>query len=411
MWTVKRKCKNSSNRVEPVPGSEDQVVGRRFIRLIEAQLEHLHSQPCHGNRGFCYDELVIAHLLAFFNPGNDSLRKIEDIFSNKKIRSRFGIGRVPKSTLSDAQRVFDPELLKPIIESLRNRAKIQPHDHRLDEVTRKIIAVDGTFFTVAPRIGWAVFNDSGKSHVRCHFQFNVLDGLPDRVTLTDGQKTEGSQLRANLRPDCFYVLDRGYQHYQLFADIIKARSDFLVRVRSSAHVETVEQRPLSASDQVAGIKSDRLIRIGDRQDQLAELPVLRAVEVQYTNRDGQAESMILVTNRQDLPASLIAILYQHRWQVELFFRWLKCTANFNHFFSETKEGMTLQVYVTMIGLLLIAIETGAKPSSYDFNLMSAVVNGLVPIEEALETAAKRRAERARAAAWQKECNARKKKNG
>jgi hypothetical protein len=406
---VGRKHKNPPNAVQPVPGSEDQVVGRRFIRLIEDQLAHLRRQPHHGNREVFFDQIVVAHLLAFFNLGLRSLRKLEDVFDDKRVRKHLSVPRLPKSTFSDAQLVFDPALLKPIIESLQERANIQPHDTRLDAVTRKIMAVDGSFFTVAPRIAWAVFNGSGKGNVRGHFQFNVLEGLPEQVSLTDGQTTETSQLRASLQPGCFYVLDRGYQDYSLFADIIEAKSDFLVRIRKTAHLETVEDRPLSAADQTAGIQSDRLIRIGCRQDQIAKLPVLRAVTVTFTNRKGETETMILVSNRHDLPAWLIGLIYQHRWQVELFFRWLKCTANFNHFFSESQRGMTLQVYVTMIGLLLIAIETGAKPSTYDYSLMSAAVSGLISMKSALEIAAKRRAERARAAAWQKEYNARKKK--
>lgn len=83
-------------------------------------------------------------------------------------------------------------------------------------------------------------------------------------------------------------------------------------------------------------------------------------------------------------------------------------AHFEHFFSESLNGMTLQVYVTMIGLLLIAVETGAKPSKYDYVLMSAAVSGLISVESALEITAKRRAERNWAAEWQKAYNARKK---
>lgn len=408
MPPVGRKKKNSSSDIQPVPGSEDQVVGRKFFRLIEEQLAHLHGQSDHGNRDLFFDHVVIAHLLAFFNLGSRSLRGIEDIFEDRQVRKRFGTPRVPKSTLSDAQRVFDPNLLRPIIASLIEQANIQPHDTRLDQVSRKLMAVDGSFFTVAPRIAWAVFNNSGKGNVRGHFQFNVLDGLPEHATLTDGQTTETSQLLEHLQAGCFYLLDRGYQQYALFAEILKAGSDFLVRLRKSAHLETVEDRPLSAADQTAGIQSDRLVRVGCRQDQIADLPVLRAVTVSFTNRKGETESMVLLTNRLDLPAWMIGLLYQHRWQVELFFRWLKCTTNFSHFFSETQQGMTLQVYVTMIGLLLIAIETQAKPSKYDYNLMSAAFCGLMSMESALAIAEKRRAERARDAARQKAYNARKK---
>lgn len=403
-----RKRKTSDSLIQTVPGSEDQIVGRRFIRLIEDQLRHLHAQPAHGNREVFLDQVVVAHLLAFFNPNLRGLRGIEDVFGDKRVRKFLEVPRLPKSTMSDAQRVFDPGLLLPILQSLRERANIQPHDTRLDQVTRKILAVDGSFFTVAPRIAWAVFNGSGKGNVRGHFQFNVIEGLPEQVALTDGQTTETSQLRASLQPGCFYLMDRGYQYYTLLHEILNAGSDFLVRLRKSAHLESVEERPLSVTDQASSVQSDKLVRIGWRQDQVAELPVLRAVKITFTNRKGDTETMTLLSNRLDLPAWLIGLLYQHRWQVELFFRWLKCMAHFNHFFSESQQGMTLQVYVTMIGLLLIAIETGAKPSKYDYALMAHAANGLISMESALEIAAKRRTERDHANAWQKAYNARKK---
>jgi IS4 transposase len=296
----------------------------------------------------------------------------------------------------------------PLLHSLRERTGIQPHDKRLDGITRELLAVDGSFFTVAPRIAWALFNNSGKGNVRLHVQFNIFDGLPDHAMLTDGQASEARQLRDSLRAGCFYIMDRGFQQYGLFEDILKAKSDFLVRLRKSACTEDVEAHALTTADHAAGVHRDATVRLGWRNDQTPDLPLLREIEVVFTNRKGEQESMRLLTNRLDLPAHLIGLIYQHRWQVELFFRWLKCTAHFEHFFSESRQGMTLQVYVTMIGLLLIALETGAKPSKYDYALLSAVFSGLMPMEGTLEIAAERRAERKRAAEWQKAYNARKK---
>lgn len=395
-------------RPAPVPVPKGQVVGRRYFRLLEEHLAHLHRQRTHGNRKLFYDHVVVAHLLAFFNPGLSGLRSIEDIFDVPGVRKRFGLPRVPHSTLADAQQVFDPQLLLPLIASLRKRAQLQPHDPRLDDITRQLLAVDGSFFTVAPRIAWAVFNGSGKGNVKAHVQFDVLRGLPEDVALTDGRASESRQLQATLQADRFYLLDRGYQHYQLLADILAADSDFVVRLRKSAIAETIEERPLTAADVAAGGVRDQVVRLGWRSGKTPSMPPLRRVEVRFVDRHGRVGTIILLSNRLDLPAWMIALLYQHRWQVELFFRWWKCVAHLQHFFSESPGGMTLQVYVTLIGMLLIAIEAGAKPSKYDYNLMMAAVNGLAPMEEVLEVAARRRAERARAAQWQRAYNARKK---
>lgn len=389
------------------------MAGRRYLRLIEDQLARLRAHPVHGNRAVTFDHLVVAHLLCFFNPQVKGLRSVEDIFDLPGIRARYGSPRLPKSTVADAQAVFDPHLLRPILDSLIQKAGVQPHDARLDAVTRQLLAVDGSFFAVAPRVAWALYNQSsgrGRSHkgqVRAHVQFDLRLGLPVETSLTDGQSTEWGQLQARLRPDCFYIMDRGFQAYDLLASILGHGSDFLVRLRKSAHGEIVEARPLTAADQAAGIVSDHVVRVGWREDRTAKLPLLRRVEVHYTDRDGQTATLILLTNRLDLPAWMIALIYQHRWQIELFFRWLKCIANFSHFFSESQTGMTLQIYVTLIGLLLIALETGAKPSKYDYALLSVAMTSREPMDEVLAVAAKRRAERARAAAWQRHYNAKK----
>lgn len=410
-----RKANHSAPRYAPIPRPEDQVDGRRLIRRIEGHLRHLHDLPAHGNRTFFYDQLVIAHLLAFFNPVLHSLRRIEDVCDLPAVRRRFDIPAAPKSTVADAQRLFDPQLLQPILEDLKQRAHIQPHDVRLDQLTRQLTAVDGTFFTVAGRIAWALYNrksDDGatryrtgrrgqttRGNVRAHVHFDVLRGIPAHFTLTGGQAAEGGQLRLSLRPEHCYVLDRGFQSYDLLGEIIATHSDFVVRLRKSACCTPLETLPLRAADLAAGVVSDTLVQVGWRDDRTPALPPLRRVEVTVA---GQDEPLVLLTSCRDLSAELLTVIYRHRWQVELFFRWLKCMAHLEHFFSESPQGMTLQLYVTLIATLLIALETGARPSGYDFALLSFALSGQAPLEQVLAQAAKRRAERERAARRRRE---------
>ena len=385
-------------------------MGRRFIRLLDGQLQHLRKHCSHGNRRLFYDQLVVAHLLAFFNPILAGLRKIEDVFDVPAVRRRLKMPRVPKSTLAEAQRLFDPELLLPLFESLKERANIQEHDARLDGLTNKLLAVDGSFFAVASRIAWALYNHSAKNNVtqgnvRAHVHFDILRGIPDHATLTDGRASETEQLRQALKTGCFYVMDRGFQQYQLLDDIIAKGSDFLVRLRKTARYEPIEVRPLTAADRAGGVLSDTLVRIGWRANRTAVTQPLRLVEIAQPDKPDRP--LRLLTNRFDLSAETIGVIYRHRWQVELFFRWLKCMANFGHFYSESPQGMTMQVYIALIGTLLIALETGARPSSYDYALMSMAVAGLAPLDQILAQAAKRRAKCRRAAEQQRARKARK----
>lgn len=394
-----------SSGPESVSGPNKKVVGARFIRILDDLLDKLHPHRADPNRSLFYDHVVTAHLIAFFNPALGGLRSIQELFDDSAVRKRFRSPRVPKSTLADAQRMFDPDLLLPVIDDLRQKIGMSCHKPRLHESVGRLLAVDGSFFTVAPRIAWAIYNKSArkdgrgtrKGQVRLHTRFDIFRGIPDSVSLTDGQASEAQQLRNNLEAGCFYVMDRGFQQYQLLADILTANSDFLVRLRKSATVRIVEKRTLSFADQASGVVEDAVVEIGWRQDQTVPLPHLRRVTIRTVDRQGRSTEIILLTNRLDLSAYDIGLIYQYRWQVELFFRWLKCVAHFEHFFSESQAGMTLQVYVAIIGTLLIALTINSKPSKYDYALMSSAILGLTSLEYVLQAAEKRRDAKQRAA--------------
>lgn len=388
-------------RLAPIANSADHVVGRREIQVLDQLLAKTRDHHAHPNRNLHFDDVVVAHLLAFFNPALRGLRSIQELFEDAKVRKAFRSPRVPKSTLADAQRLFDPELLTPLIAALQERLADLPKAAPLDALTRKLIAVDGSFFAVAPRIAWALYNQNGrnirKGNVRLHLQFDTQLGIPMQVGLTAGQGSEGQHLRQHLTADCCYVMDRGFQNYQLLADILAAQSDFIVRLRKSATAEVLETRPRTAADQAAGVIADEVVRVGWRSDQTAELPSLRRVIVRAPDRTGEVHDVILLTNLLALSAADVALAYRYRWQVELFFRWLKCMAHFEHFFSESLTGMTLQVYVTIIGTLLIALQIGARPTKYDYALMSSALLGWTSVEHVRAMALKRRDAAARVA--------------
>src|SRR5207237_8776795 len=144
-----RRHLQSDPVVELVPGDLRRISGGKLLDLIEKPLRALRTSgalPIHGNRHLLADHVVIAHLVAFFNPVAASLRRIEDVFESPQARKRFGLPGVPRCTLSDAQAVFDCTLLAPILDALTPRLPKLPPDPRLAEVTRPLIAVDGPFF-------------------------------------------------------------------------------------------------------------------------------------------------------------------------------------------------------------------------------------------------------------------------
>jgi hypothetical protein len=407
-----------------VPGGEKQLVGHRVLRPLEGWLRALHEQPAHANRSLFADHLLVAHLVAFLSPALKSLRRIEEIFNHTAARKRFDLPRVPRSALSDAQALFDPALLDPIIADLRARVPVLPHEPALDALLKKLTAVDGSFFALAPRVAWALYNkpkaDTGlakgstrskpstrrKGNIRVDVHFNVLSGVPEQAILSDGRTPEYQTLVDHLLAGHFYVLDRAYHCYQMMADILAAESDFLVRLRADMLFEVLEEHVLSAADRLAGVLSVQTVRTtGHRgRSALGDTPLQLVCIAQ-----AEGEPLRLLTSRIDLDAGLIGMVYRYRWQIELFFRWLKCLVNFRHFFSESPEGVALQIGAAVIGTLLIALTIQDKPSSYDWAMISHVINGLIPLDqETFQIMAARRKQRARAAETQKVWRARQK---
>ena len=109
---------------------------------------------------------------------------------------------------------------------------------------------------------------------------------------------------------------------------------------------------------------------------------LREVLVEYESQ-GERKTLRLITNLLDVSAATIAKLYRYRWQIELFFRWLKCYGHFGHLISHTREGVITHFYVTVIGVLLMYLHLGHRPSKYLFVMMSLVASGGATLEEVL----------------------------
>jgi len=379
----------------------EELGGWRFIRRLEPQLRQLAAASHrHGNQVVLMSHVLVAHLLAFFNPVVASLRRLDDFFDLPDVRKRLQTPRLPKSTLSDAQRLFDPRLLLLIIEDLKSKVQLSPNKPRLDQITQELLAVDGSFFAVAPRITWAVYNKPNAGdpaqcpgHVRIDVHFDVLHGVPVFAgAVTNGKTWESTQLQQAVQPNTLYLLDAGFHVYSLFLAIRAKGSDFLVRIRRPIPFEIVAEHPLSVADRTAGVIRHATVRLPSRRGRVLGGMLLSLAEIQSS--DG--EVIQLLTSRCDLPAEVIGTAYRYRWQIELFFRWLKYSANFQHFLSESPTGMTFQLYAALIGVLLIALETERAPTVYDFALWQHYFNGWASWEQMRAQMEKRAREREQA---------------
>jgi hypothetical protein len=352
--------------------------GFKYLQMVTPLLERLHAAGTQRdkakNRQLFFDQYAALLLLYFFNPILTSLNGLQQASALDKVQRFTGGPRVAKGSLSEAQGVFDASLLEGIIAELAQRVNpptlpTDPQARRELEALKDLVAVDGSLLPACARLAWALWLDESHRAAKMHVHFEVLRGIPVRVSVTAGNASEIMQLRWALEAGRLYVIDRGYAEYQLFADILDAKSSFIGRIRDNAVWQVIEERPVSAKARAAGVRRDLVVWLGgDESGKVFKQP-LRVVEVQVRSaRSGQTEVLLLATDRLDLDAELVALGYRFRWSVELFFRWFKCILARRHLLLESANGVRLQVYVAIIASLLLTLWTGKKPTKRTFEM-------------------------------------------
>jgi len=361
--------------------TEKNLQGFKYFKFLTPLLKRLHTANTQrdraGNRNLFFDNYGALLLLYFFNPVLTSLRGIDAASKLEKVQQQLGCKSTSLGSLSEASRIFDAELLQSIIAELSAQALplYQGHDA---EALKGLTAVDGTLLPALSKMAWAWWRDDQHRAGKLHLHFDVLKGVPCAASVTAGNDSEKTQLRVKLQADRLYVIDRGYAEYALFQEIIHAGSSFVGRVRCDALYDVVEEKTLSAQARKAGVLRDCVILLGGRNSGQAREQFLRLVEVDSGKVDAQGnpETLLLVTDRLDLDAELVALAYKNRWTVELFFRWFKCILGCKHLLSTNQNGVTIQAYMALIASLLIRLWTGRKPTKRTFEMLSFYFMGL-----------------------------------
>ena len=361
-----------------------------FARLRHAGTERDRA----GNRQLLYSHYASLALLSMFNPAMHSLRGIQAASELKKVQKMLGTGRASLGSLSESCRVFDPKLLRPLVEELlaelpANHAGPGPHRHVPDTIPRelaeKLMVVDGSALRALPQI---VRSAAGEGVWRLHLQFRPLRGVPSAVEFTpESESGEREILGNSLESGCVYIADRGYESRALFNRIVGAKSDYVVRIPERP-METVETRALSPEAREARIASDEIVtwqssdpRVVCLDHKVRRIVIAKRDQGRKRSDRVNADRVILLTNRMDVPAEVIAAIYELRWSIELFFRFLKQVLGCKRLFSGKSEAVEIQVYCALIACLLLAQATGGRVSMAEFRLITFYIQGWADEEE------------------------------
>jgi len=380
-----------SNSVSP-----EALKGLKHFRMLRPLLKQIHAAGTQrdraGNRSLHFDEYCALVLLMLFNPTIRSLRGIQQISEFDKVQKALGVSRASLGSLSESARVFEPELLVPILGKLARKVQPVGHDPRLNELKQVLTAVDGTIVKTLPRLAeamWVKTRAGAPQYVwRLHTHFDVLRNVPTRMHGTNarnqGAAHERSVLRDQLEADHCYVIDRGYAKFALFNAIVAAGSSYVCRLRDDSHFNVVSERPLTAEARSAGIVQDAVVHLGlackakDRPDHAVRL-VTVAVQPHVKRQSSPSSNglLLIATNLVDVPADIIALLYRQRWLIEIFFRFFKRILGCRHLLSACPNGIAIQCYCAIIACMLLNYLTGCKPKLRTYEVFCLYMQGWV----------------------------------
>ena len=379
---------------------ERDLKGFKYFKLLSRLLKSLHNAGCQRdrahNRILHMDQYMTLILMYMFNPVCDSLRALQEASKLQKVQRVLKVPRSSLGSLSEAARVFDSELMIDIIGQLAQQLGPINHDARLNDFDQILTLVDGSWLRAVPKMTWALFQDERHKSVKLHMHLELLKGVPVAATITDANTAEARVLSQSLQAGRLYVLDRGYFDYALYKAVIDAGSSFVCRARDNVVLrEIIEERELSADALSAGVVRDVVAMIGNPIGKNNVPQPLRIVEIECTphrkpsgktGRGGpvQGDTILIVTDRLDLPPEVIGLIYQHRWQVEIFFRFFKHTLGCRHLLSHCENGIEMQVYAAIIACLIIALWTGRKPTLSTYRMLCWHFTGWADDDELMD---------------------------
>jgi len=303
-------------------------------------------------RGFsCWDQYLA---MAFAQlTYRESLRDIEACLRSvgSKLYHMGFRNRVARSTLADANERHDWRIWSDFAQVLIGIARpLYASDPIGVELDSTLYALDSTTIDLCLSLfPWAKFRQH-KAAVKLHTLLDLHGNIPTFISITDGTVHDVNILDEILpEAGAFYVIDRGYLDFERLYKFTLSSAFFVIRTKSNV---VLERRYSHAVDKSTGVRSDHTVILTTMESAKAYPDALRRVS--YLDRKTN-KRFKFVTNNFTLPAITIAQIYKCRWQVELFFKWIKQHLRIKAFFGTSENAVKTQIWIAVSVYVLVAI--------------------------------------------------------
>lgn len=336
-------------------------------------------------RGFsCWDQfLCMAFAQLTFREG---LRDIEACLRSAPSRLyHLGIrGKVSRSTLADANERHDWRIFADFAQILIRRARVLYADDPFGaDLEQTAYALDSTTVDLCLALfPWARFRER-KGAVKLHTLIDLHGNIPTFVYITDGLVHDVNALDyVVFEAGAFYIMDRGYLDFERLYRLTSAAAFFVTRTKDNVQLQRRYSHPVEPG---TGVRSDQTVVLATAGSYKNYPTPLR--RIRYFD-DDQQRFLVFLTNNFDLPALTIAQLYRARWQVELFFKWIKQHLRIKAFYGTSENAVRAQIWIAITVYVLVAIvrkELGLTASLYQIlQVVSVTIFERVPILQALQ---------------------------
>jgi len=283
----------------------------------------------------------------------ESLRDIEVCLeANQAKLFHMGIGRPPaRSTLADALNLRDWRIYHALAMRLIARARaLYGQESSVLGLDASVYALDSTTIDLCLRLfDWAPFR-STKAAIKLHTLLDLRGAIPAFIHLSDGKLHDVNVLDILLvEAGSFYLMDRGYLDFARLYAIHQAGAFFVTRARKNLSARRIYSHP---ADRASGIVCDQRVLLNGVSIAQKYPEHLRRIRF---HDPGTGKKLVFLTNHTALPAPTIAALYKSRWQIELFFRWIKQHLRIKHFLATSENAVRSQIWCAIATYVLIAI--------------------------------------------------------
>ena len=283
----------------------------------------------------------------------ESLRDIEACLRAQQNKLyHMGIrGGISRNTLSNANKVRDWRIYADFAQSLIQIARKLYVDEDIGaELDNTVYALDATTIDLCLSVfPWAHFR-STKAAVKLHTLLDLRGSIPTFIHISDGKMHDVNVLDLLLpEAGAFYVMDRGYVDFSRLFTLHQGSAFFVIRAKSNLQCRRLYSRPV---DKCLGLRCDQTVRLSGFYAAQGYPGKLRRIKY-HDLKTGK--TFVFLTNNFALPAITTADLYRCRWQVELFFKWIKQHLRIKSFFGTTDNAVKTQIWIAVSVYVLIAI--------------------------------------------------------